>query len=121
MDIKQYKNIYMVGIGGISMSGIAEILKKWGYNVSGSDWARSPQTEWLKNNGIHVNIGQVAENINKDIDLLIYTAAIHEDNPERVKAKELGIKDTTLAYEEAALDSYNYRYNEYMQKKNIYY
>ncbi len=91
MNIKDYKNIYMVGIGGISMSGIAEILKKWNYNVWGSDWAKSGQTDWLENNGIKVNIGQVSENITEDIDLVVYTAAIKEDNPELVRARELGI------------------------------
>ena len=91
MDIHDYKNIYMVGIGGISMSGIAEILKNWDYNVWGSDGVKSSQTEWLESNGIKVNIGQVSENITKDIDLVVYTAAIKEDNPELVKARELGI------------------------------
>jgi UDP-N-acetylmuramate--alanine ligase len=91
MDIKDYKSIYMIGIGGISMSGIAEILVKWGYKVSGSDSAKSEQTDWLERNGVKVNIGQVSENITDDIDLVVYTAAIHEDNPERVRAKELGI------------------------------
>ena len=73
------------------MSGIAEILKKWNYNVWGSDWAKSGQTDWLENNGIKVNIGQVKENITDDIDLVVYTAAIKEDNPELVRARELGI------------------------------
>ncbi len=91
MNIKDYKNIYMVGIGGISMSGIAEILNKWGFKVSGSDSTKSSQTEWLEKNGIHVNIGQVSENITENIDLVVYTAAIHEDNAELVRAKELGI------------------------------
>jgi len=91
MNIKDYKHIYMVGIGGISMSGIAEILVKWGYKVSGSDSTKSSQTEWLEQNGIHVNIGQISENITNDIDLVVYTAAIHEDNPELVKARELNI------------------------------
>ena len=91
MNIKDYKNIYMVGIGGISMSGIAEILKKWNYNVWGSDGMKSGQTEWLEKNGIKVNIGQVKENITDDIDLVVYTAAIKEDNPELVRARELGI------------------------------
>ena len=91
LDIKKYKRIYMVGIGGISMSGIALILKKWNYEVSGSDGVSSHQTEWLINNGIHVNIGQVSENITKDIDLVVYTAAVKLDNPELVRAKELGI------------------------------
>ena len=91
MNIKDYKNIYMVGIGGISMSGIAEILKSWGYNVSGSDRVSSPLVEKLMENGHHINIGQVSENITSDIDLVIYTAAIHDDNPELVKARELNI------------------------------
>lgn len=91
MDIKKYKKIYMMGIGGISMSGIAEILKNWGFEVSGSDSTRSAQTEWLENNGIKVNIGQIAENIHDDIDLLVYSAAIKDDNPELMKARELEI------------------------------
>lgn len=91
LDIKKYKRIYMVGIGGISMSGIALILKRWNYEVSGSDGVSSHQTEWLINNGIHVNIGQVSENITKDIDLVVYTAAVKLDNPELVRAKELDI------------------------------
>lgn len=92
MNIRDYKNIYMIGIGGISMSGIAEILKKWGFNVSGSDSQKSSQTECLVENGIQVNIGQTQENITSDIDLVVYSAAIHEDNPELVRAKELGIQ-----------------------------
>ena len=91
IDIKKYKHIYMVGIGGISMSGIAEILKHWGYEVSGSDSTKSSQTDWLESNGIKVNIGQIADNINNSIDLVVYTAAVKMDNPELVKAKELNI------------------------------
>ncbi len=91
LNIKDYKKIYMVGIGGISMSGIALILKRWDYEVSGSDGVSSNQTEWLINNGINVNIGQVSENINKDIDLVVYTAAVKLDNPELVRARELEI------------------------------
>ncbi len=91
IDLKKFKHIYMIGIGGISMSGIAEILVKWGYNVSGSDSSKSGQTDWLVKNGVKVNIGQVKENITDDIDLVVYTAAIKEDNPEMVRAKELGI------------------------------
>ncbi len=91
MNIKDYKHIYMVGIGGISMSGIAEILKHWDYKVSGSDGVSSHQTEWLISNGIHVNIGQVSDNITDDIDLVVYTAAVKLDNPELVRANELGI------------------------------
>ena len=78
LNIKDYKKIYMVGIGGISMSGIALILKRWDYIVSGSDGVSSAQTDWLINNGIHVNIGQVSENITEDIDLVVYTAAAEQ-------------------------------------------
>ena len=91
LNIKDYKKIYMVGIGGISMSGIALILKRWNYIVSGSDGVSSLQTDWLIKNDIHVNIGQVSDNITSDIDLVVYTAAVKLDNPELVKAKELGI------------------------------
>jgi UDP-N-acetylmuramate--alanine ligase len=91
MKLKKYQHIYMVGIGGISMSGIAEILNKWGFKVSGSDSTKSSQTEWLENNGIHVNIGHLSENITDDIDLVVYTAAIKADNPELVRPKELNI------------------------------
>lgn len=90
-NLKNYKHIYMVGIGGISMSGIAEILKHWNYEVSGSDMTKSNQTDWLEQNGIKVNIGQVKENITQDIDLVVYTAAVKQDNPELVKARELNI------------------------------
>ena len=92
VDIKDYKNIYFVGIGGISMSGIALILKRWNYNIWGSNNVKSKQTDWVEKQGIKVNIGQVEDNITKDIDLIVYTAAVKEDNPEMVKARKLGIK-----------------------------
>ena len=86
------KHVYMIGIGGISMSGIAEILVNYGYEVSGSDVVESDMVKHLEDNGIKVNIGQVSANITEDIDLVVYTAAIKEDNEELVKAKELGIE-----------------------------
>lgn len=91
MDLKNYRNIYMIGIGGISMSGLAHILIKWNYKVSGSNNEVSNITKELEENNIHVNIGHNAENINETIDLVVYTAAIKEDNVELLKAKELGI------------------------------
>ena len=91
INIEDYKHIYMTGIGGISMSGIAEILKHWNYEVSGSDSNQSSQTEWLESNGIHVDIGHASKNIHEGIDLLVYTAAVKQDNPELVRARELGI------------------------------
>ncbi len=90
-ELKQYKSIYMIGIGGVSMSGIAEILKHWGFTVIGSDWAESETTKKLNLDGIHVIIGHDVNMVAK-ADLVVYTAAIKEDDPELVKAKELGIK-----------------------------
>lgn len=86
------KHIYMIGIGGISMSGIAEILVNYGYKVSGSDITENDMVKHLESKGIKVNIGQVKENITDDIDTVVYTAAIKEDNEELVKARELGIE-----------------------------
>ncbi len=91
MQINDYKHIYMIGIGGISMSGIAEILVKWNFQVSGSNNVTNEQTEWLEKNGVKVNIGHAKENIHNEIDLVVYTAAIKEDNPEIIEAKKYGI------------------------------
>ena len=86
------KHIYMIGIGGISMGGIAKILVNYGYKVSGSDITLNDEVKELENLGIKVNIGQVKENITDDIDLVVYTAAINKNNEELVRAKELGIE-----------------------------
>ena len=89
-ELKKYKHIYMIGIGGVSMSGIAEILKNWGFTVTGSDWAESDTTKKLNLDGIHVIIGHDVNMVAK-ADLVVYSAAIKEDDPELVRAKELGI------------------------------
>ena len=62
-DISNYKHIHMVAIGGISMSGVAEILKNWGFYVTGSDANRSEITDKLLKNGISVVIGHDLENL----------------------------------------------------------
>lgn len=89
-DLKKYKHIYMIGIGGVSMSGIAEILKHWGFTVTGSDWAESETTKKLNLDGIHVVIGHDINMVAK-ADLVVYSAAIKKDDPELVRAEELGI------------------------------
>ena len=91
ITIEKGMNIYLIGIGGISMSAVAQMLVNDGCVVSGSDRAASPITDKLCEAGIKVNIGHNAENITKDIDLVVYSAAIGEKNPERVRAAELGI------------------------------
>jgi len=86
----KYKNIFMIGIGGISMSGIAEILRAWDINVSGSNNVESKVTNHLMSIGVDVKIGHDEKNITNQ-DLIIYTAAISKDNPELVKARDIGI------------------------------
>ncbi len=83
--------IYFMGIGGISMSGLAEVLHDKGFTVSGSDSQRSPITEKLESMGILVHYGQKAENITDDLDIIVYTAAIRADNPEYAAALASGI------------------------------
>lgn len=99
MNIKFSNNklkIHLIGVGGVSMSGIAELLLDAGYSVSGSDREASPLTERLARDGAEIFIGQRAENIT-DQDLIVYTAAIKEDNPERVRGAELGIRQIERA------------------------
>lgn len=97
IDYKKPIHVYFVGIGGISMSGLAEILMSRGFRVSGSDRDKSSITEALEHHGIKVFYGQKEENITKDIDLAVFTAAIHPDNPEFRAVERLGIPHMTRA------------------------
>ncbi len=97
IDFERPISVFFCGIGGISMSGLAEILASRGFKVSGSDRASSSITEDLSTHGIKVFIGQKAENITDDLELVVFTAAIHPDNPEYQKAQELGIPTLTRA------------------------
>ena len=78
-------------LGGISMSGFAELLHAKGFTVSGSDQQESKLTKHLESLGITVKYGQCKENITPDIDLVVYTAAISDTNEEYIAAKEAGI------------------------------
>jgi UDP-N-acetylmuramate--alanine ligase len=89
-ELKQYKHIHLIGIGGVSMSGIAEILHYWGFIVTGSDASQSEVTDKLIRNHIPVTIGHDLENVSKS-NLVVYSAAIKKDDPELQKAKELNI------------------------------
>ncbi|MDW7973075.1 MAG: UDP-N-acetylmuramate--L-alanine ligase [Thermodesulfovibrio sp.] len=86
----QYKKIHFVGIGGIGMSGIAEVLHNMGYTVTGSDIRESDTVVRLRNLGIKVFIGHSSDNIN-DADVVVFSSAVNSDNPEIIKAKSLGI------------------------------
>lgn len=90
-------HIYFIGIGGISMSGLAEIVKKENFCISGSDMKESSLTTHLESLGIKVYIGQRASNIAEDVDAVVYTAAIHKDNPEYVEALRRNLPMLTRA------------------------
>ena len=79
-------HIHFIGIGGISMSGLAEILLEEGFTVSGSDSKESPLTKKLESEGAIIHYGQCAENISDGIDCVVYTAAINKANPELMEA-----------------------------------
>ena len=82
IDFHHPIHIHFMGIGGISMSGLAEILIKEGFTVSGSDIHRSPITDHLEEKGAKIFYQQTADNITSDIDLVVYTAAISFDTNE---------------------------------------
>jgi UDP-N-acetylmuramate--alanine ligase len=84
------KHVHFIGIGGVSMSGLAHILLHLNDTVSGSDRQESPETKRLREAGAEIFIGHSAENI-KNPDLAVYTAAISKDNPELLRARALGI------------------------------
>ena len=97
IDFHHPCHIYFIGIGGISMSGLAEVLLEEGFRVSGSDIKPSPLTESLEKNKASVFYGQKASNLADDIDVVVYTSAIHEDNPEFIAMKERELPSLTRA------------------------
>lgn len=91
IDFKKPEHVHFIGIGGISMSGLAEVLLRAGFAISGSDSQKSELTTQLEEKGIQVDYGQRPENIREGIELVVYTAAVHPDNPEFAAAKAKGI------------------------------
>lgn len=89
-NITKFKNIHMIGIGGVSMSGIAAILKNWGFNITGSDWSQSETTDKLNSIGIPVTIGHNLDFVKK-ADVVIYSAAIKQNDPEIEQAHKNNI------------------------------
>ncbi len=90
-------HVFFIGIGGISMSGLAEILLSKGFTVSGSDRQKSSLTETLSEKGATVFYGQNEENLSVHPDLIVYTSAIKSDNPEFAAGQRLGIPFLTRA------------------------
>ncbi len=97
LDFNKPTNVHFIGIGGISMSGLAQILMSRGFNISGSDIKESDLTGLLKEKGARIYIGHRSENINEDLDFVVYTAAIGDDNAELVMARKLNIPTMTRA------------------------
>ena len=94
-DFSEYlisgKRGHLIGIGGVSMSPLAEVLSDAGLIISGSDIAESERTSHLREKGIEIFIGHDAANITSGIDFVVRTAAAHDDNPEVLRAHEMGI------------------------------
>ena len=97
LDFNKPCHVYFCGIGGISMSGLAEILLSRGFKVSGSDMKESELTKILAEKGAEIHIGQRAENVTSDTDLFVYTAAIGKDNPEWIAKEDLNLSSLSRA------------------------
>ena len=97
INFNQPTHVHFIGIGGISMSGLAHILLDRGFTVSGSDMRPSELTKELEKCGAVVSYSHMSSNITKDIDTVVYTAAISESNPELVTAKKLHLHILTRA------------------------
>lgn len=93
-SLENYKHIHLIGAGGVSMSAIAETLHTWGYHVTGSDSTKSEYTDKLVKSGIHITIGHDLTN-SRNADLIIYSAAIKDNDPEMVLAKQCDIPIVT--------------------------
>lgn len=92
LNFLSFKKIFFVGIGGISMSGLCKMSKVFGADVMGSDICFNEEIAKLQSLGVKIFHKHEASNISKDIDLVIYSGAIHSDNPELQEAKRLSIR-----------------------------
>lgn len=97
--MKNPHNVYMIGIGGIGMSALAQLYVSRGVEVSGSDRSESPPTELLAAKGVNIMIGHDGCNIPANCDLVVYSDAIYPDNVERIRATQMNIKQ--ISYFEA--------------------
>src|SRR5260370_37066782 len=84
------KRVHLIGLGGVHMSGIAQILRHRGHTVTGSDLQTSPLTQKIEALGVTVHQGQAAANVG-NAGLVVYTSAVHADNPELIEARQRGI------------------------------
>ncbi|MBU0732245.1 UDP-N-acetylmuramate--L-alanine ligase [Patescibacteria group bacterium] len=104
MKIDDIKKVYIIGIGGIGISGLARIFNDMGKQVVGSDMVQSEITDEVKKEGIQVIIGQDGSKIDESYDLIVFSDAVPKDNPERLKVGELGLDDKEFSYFDAAAE-----------------
>ena len=102
INLSEYRRIHCIGIGGIGLSAVAEVFMSRGFEVSGSDMRESEITERLMDQGAKIFLGHRAKNV-EDADLVVYTVAVGDDNPELKRARELGIPTVTRAQALGAL------------------
>ena len=91
--------IHFIGIGGIGVSALAQYYLEKGHQISGSDLAASEITDFLKEKGVTILIGNSVENISKNMDLVVYSPAVKPDNPELAQAISYNLK--AISYPEA--------------------
>ncbi len=96
-ELKQQKKIHFIGIGGIGMSALAFILRKWNIAIQGSDLRENYLTPKLKEAGVEYFVGHHEKNLSDDVSLVVQTSIIKTDNPEIIKAQNRGIKIITRA------------------------
>ena len=101
-------HVHFIGIGGISMSGLAEVLLQEGFTISGSDSQRSELTRHLEEKGATVFYGQTADNIKPGIDVVVYTAAIHPDNAEFAAARSADYDNVEIMFMRVAVGAEAY-------------
>lgn len=97
LSFMNYSHVHFIGIGGIGVSAIAKLLHTQGVRVTGSDASESAQTEELRSLGILVNCPHSADHISKDTDLIIFSEAVPEENPEREAGRKLDIRALAAA------------------------
>ncbi len=97
VDFNRPAHVHFMGIGGISMSSLAQFLWTKGFEISGSDKSEDKNTLRLRKLGVTISIGQGPQNITDDIDFCVNTAAVHPDNPEYIAAAEKGLPILTRA------------------------
>ena len=90
------RHVHFVGVGGIGMSGLAEILRTLEFDVSGSDLREGENTRRLKRLGVRIDVGHRAENV-QGADVVVYSSAISPQNPEMLEANALGMPVITRA------------------------